>query len=102
MEKQDIIHSLKGMKKAEPNPFLFTRIQAKLNAEAEVVSRPDWLTRLAFGVGIFLIVMNLMIIRTPQSSENLVANVEEVEILEDSLLYSSIVQNYNFYENGSD
>ncbi len=32
-DKEEIINSLDGIKKAEPSPFLYTRIQSRLNEE---------------------------------------------------------------------
>ena len=103
MKEDNIIKSVRGIKRAEPNPFLFTRIDAKLNEEVKKIHSLDWLTRLAFCVSIFIIFINVISIATP-SHENQVAVSEEVGIDEfatDSLLYTSIVQNFNFYENES-
>lgn len=35
MNDDDLLEPLKGLQRAEPNPFLFTRIEARLNARAD-------------------------------------------------------------------
>ncbi len=38
--KDEILGSLKGIQRAEPNPFLFTRIEAKISAEKPASASP--------------------------------------------------------------
>ena len=103
MKEDNIIKSIKGIKRAEPNPFLFTRIEAKLNNEAQKTSSPDWFSRVAFCLGAVLIIMNVMIITSP-SEEPIAAQVDQVdiELPADTELYTSIIQNFNFYDHESD
>lgn len=103
MEKENIIKSIKGIKRAEPNPFLFTRIESKLNNEAKRTPSIDWFFRVAFCLGVVFIIMNVMIIATP-SDEQIEEQVDlvEIELPSDTVLYTSIIQNFNFYEDGSD
>lgn len=103
MEEENIIKSIKGIKRAEPNPFLFTRIEAKLNNETQKNSSLDWFSRVAFCLGVVLVIMNVAILVTP-SEEAAVAQVDQVviELPSDPELYTSIIQNFNFYDYGSD
>ena len=57
--KDEILNSLKGMKLAEPNAFLFTRIEAKLQVS---VAMPQWQVRLATIVLALLLAANALIV----------------------------------------
>jgi hypothetical protein len=100
MKEDKLIDSIKGMKRAEPNPFLFTRIEASLNKKTNKSQSTDWFFRLAFCLGVFFILANLIIINTPRE-EQTITQIDEVSIepLADTILYTSIIQNFNFYEN---
>lgn len=54
---EDILNSLEGIRRAEPSPFLFTRVQARLTREE---SRPEitifrFVTRPAFAISFALV-----------------------------------------------
>lgn len=57
--KDDIINSVRGAKRAEPNPFLFTRIQSKLENE---VSSSFRLLKLAAVLSVVLLATNVSLI----------------------------------------
>ena len=62
----DTLESLEGMQKAEPRPFLFTRVMARMNKEensaweklASLISRPA----IAFATVILFLVINAFVI----------------------------------------
>ena len=56
--KEEILNSLKGMKPAEPNAFLFTRLEAKLQ-KAGVM--PRWQLSLAAIVLVLLLTANTLV-----------------------------------------
>lgn len=57
--KDDIINSMRGAKRAEPNPFLFTRIQSKLEGE---ISSSSSLWKLATVLSFTLLALNVSLI----------------------------------------
>jgi len=57
--KDDIINSMRGANRAEPNPFLFTRIQSKLENE---VSSSFRLLKLAAVLSVVLLATNVSLI----------------------------------------
>lgn len=57
--KDDIINSMRGANRAEPNPFLFTRIQSKLENE---VSSSFRLLKLAAVLSVMLLATNVSLI----------------------------------------
>ncbi len=48
--KNEILNSLHGLKRAEPNPFLFTRIEAALAKQVEWVTPRQWKMAAVFGL----------------------------------------------------
>jgi hypothetical protein len=71
---EDILNSLEGIRRAEPSPFLFTRVQARLMKEE---SRPEitifrFVTRPAFAITfavIFLIINGYLVNSTMQENQ---------------------------------
>ena len=59
--KDDILGSIRSIKRAEPNPFLFTRIEANINAE-----RPDrvvtFRVKLTASLCALVLIMNTIIL----------------------------------------
>ncbi|HZY82981.1 MAG TPA: hypothetical protein VFE50_25855 [Cyclobacteriaceae bacterium] len=53
--KDDVLNSLQGIKRAEPNPFLFTRIEAVVSRVREVTPN-QW--RVVIAVGLILLFIN--------------------------------------------
>jgi hypothetical protein len=104
MEKEKIIAPLHRMKRAEPNPYLFTRIEASLKAGDEKSFSTDWFVRLAFMLGGMLIFINIMFFwfSTENQSSMALSEESEFELQADTTLYTSIIPNLNFYENGSE
>ena len=58
---EEIINSLDGLKRAEPSPFLFTRIQAKMIREEESTSMSflRLITKPAFAMGIAILLVGI-------------------------------------------
>ncbi len=58
---EEIINSLEGLKRAEPSPFLFTRIQAKMVREEESASMSflRLITKPAFALGMALVLLGI-------------------------------------------
>lgn len=64
--KNEIMDSLKGIRPAEPNPFLFTRIEARLRQR---VSPRQW--KIAIAVSAVLLIANAWIlIRDSRSTQS--------------------------------
>ena len=57
--KDEILNSMRGANRAEPNPFLFTRIQSKLKGEITSSSR---LWKLATLLSFILLALNISLI----------------------------------------
>ena len=57
--KDEILNSMRGANRAEPNPFLFTRIQSKLEGEITSSSR---LWKLATVLSFILLALNISLI----------------------------------------
>jgi hypothetical protein len=64
--KDDILNSLQGMERAEPNPFLYTRIEARLQADTGLSKLQ---IRLAGALMIALLMVNVWIAGTADSSQ---------------------------------
>ncbi len=60
--KDDILSSMHGAKRAEPSPFLFTKIHARIDALSSSVSVSPRLIRLAFAICFSAIVINVTVI----------------------------------------
>jgi len=59
--KDDLLESIRGIKRAEPNPFLFTRIEANLTAE--ITERTfTFRVKLAGGLCALVLIANTMIL----------------------------------------
>lgn len=71
--KEEVMQSLQGLKKAEPNPFLFTRIQARMEKKYGRV--PSWQVQLATGALIVLLILNsVAMLRSRSTETNLTPN----------------------------
>jgi hypothetical protein len=55
----EILEGLKGIQKAEPNPFLFTRIEAKIANEVNVGQLTKWSLVFAALATMLLITLNI-------------------------------------------
>ena len=60
--KDDILNSIQGAKRAEPSPFLFTKIQARIDALSTSASVSPRLVRLAFAICFSALVINVTVI----------------------------------------
>lgn len=69
--KDEILKSMRGAKRAEPNPFLFTRIQSKL-AEEIIPSSGFW--KIATVLSLFLLTLNISLIMQDQRATRESAN----------------------------
>lgn len=81
---EDVLGSLEGIRRAEPSPFLFTRIQARMSRERETpesvfyrfISKPSFALSLAF---LFLFINGYVLFSTqdaksaPEETANLIA-----------------------------
>lgn len=96
---EDILNSLEGIRRAEPSPFLFTRVQARLMREE---SRPEitifrFVTRPAFAISfalVFLLINGYLVnskmqeeqsmedIGQPIAAEYVQHNINPYEIIE--------------------
>ena len=66
--KDDILNSLQGMQRAEPNPFLFTRIEAGLEAHTGLTK---WQVRMAGALMVLLLAINLWAIAGSQKQDSI-------------------------------
>jgi hypothetical protein len=71
---EDILNSLEGIRRAEPSPFLFTRVQARLMKEE---SRPEitifrFVTRPAFAISfaLFFLLINGYLVNSKMQEEH--------------------------------
>ncbi len=60
--KDDILNSLRGAKRAEPNPFLFTRILAQIETPEQSVSQSYIKVRLAVSLCSLILILNVTLI----------------------------------------
>lgn len=68
--KDDVLNSLAGVQRAEPGPFLFTRIEASLQAKTGLSKMQ---VRLAGVAMVLLIVLNVWVV-TSRGSANAPSN----------------------------
>jgi len=71
--KDEVMNSLQGMKQAEPNAFLFTRIEAKLQKSVAI---PQWQLRVAAIVLTVLMATNAFILFRKNNKMMLPVNQE--------------------------
>ncbi|HEV2832772.1 MAG TPA: hypothetical protein VGW31_12400 [Hanamia sp.] len=98
---EDTLHSIDGIEKASPNPFFFTRLEARMNREkntwekiASFVARPV----VALACICLVIMINAVVVfsssdakdATASSTNNEIATVDE---------YSQVSVNFYEYEN---
>jgi hypothetical protein len=57
--KDDMFNSLRGIQRAEPNAFLFTRIEARLE---KAIGLSPWQVRLAGALMVLLLVINILVV----------------------------------------
>jgi hypothetical protein len=69
--KEEVMQSLQGMQKAEPSPFLFTRIQARIAKKYGRI--PSWQLQLAAGALIVLLILNSVAMLRSRSMETTMA-----------------------------
>jgi hypothetical protein len=63
--KEEVMSSLLGIKRAEPNPFLFTRIEERI--EKKYGKLAVWKVRLAVAAMLVLLVVNsVILLREPK------------------------------------
>jgi hypothetical protein len=77
---EEVLDSFDGIQRAEPNPFLFTRIQARMAAEdkSTVFAVVRFITRPAFALSIaflFVFINGYLLMNQLESSQ---ANAEEM------------------------
>lgn len=93
----EAMHSLDNIKKASPRPFLFTRIEARMQKEKNIwaqlatfVSRPV----VAFACICIIIMVNAMVIFSTNNSKNYVAQQNTELAAADE--YSQVTTLYDF------
>ena len=95
--KEEILNSLENMQPADPNPFLFAKIQHKLEeqgrqASQTFISKP--LMTLAFTAIVFLISLNFFAISQLNNQD-----YSSTHTVESESSYSIVAQDYlNIYE----
>ncbi len=60
--KDDILDSMRGAKRAEPNPFLFTRILAQIETSEQSVPQSYFKVRLAVSACALILILNVTLI----------------------------------------
>ncbi len=93
---EEAMHSLDSIKKASPRPFLFTRLEARMQNErntwgklSSFVARPV----IAFACICFVLIVNIMVILMSNNSGNSLAQGSELATTDE---YSQV--SYNLYE----
>lgn len=90
---EDVLGSLKGSKRAQPNPGLFARIESQIETpEAIVIPITQW--RLAAAAAILLLMLNVFAIQKYIQTYNLKTN----ELVVDANADQQLISNYNPYE----
>ena len=96
---EETMNSLEGMHRAEANPFLYTRIQARLSGQKSVLDRVAAFAgkpAFAFAILVIVLVTNISVMmESPSAPEQL----NELSQLAVSDQYSSNVANIYDYEN---
>ncbi len=94
------MHSLDGIEKASPRPFLFTRLEARmLNDKSIWAQLSAFVTRpvIAFACICFVLIINLVVIFTTNNSENsLTQQGNELATTDE---YSQVSSNLYEFEN---
>jgi hypothetical protein len=94
--KDEVLGSLKGVKPAEPNPFLYSKIRKKINSqnpESEIqISRPY--LSLATAALLLLLVVNVLVIKKNWTGAPDQFNATELE----QEYVSGFDDNFNLYE----
>jgi hypothetical protein len=70
--KDEILNSMHGAKRAEPHPFLFTRILAKIETSEQSVRHSYFKVRLAVSLCALILILNVTLIvrHVRNSAEN--------------------------------
>jgi hypothetical protein len=94
---EDALNSLDGIKKASPRPFLFTRLEARMQSEKNIwgrvssfVGRPA----IAFTCICFVLIINFMVILLSNNSFN--SSTQQGNELAATDEYNQV--SYNLYE----
>ena len=90
----ELLNSLDGMQRASPGPYFFTRLQQKLTSGdhslmgnlARLISRPV----IAFGLLLFMIILNISILFNNESSVEKYDGNEDVYGYVSSLMYDEV------------
>lgn len=64
--KHEVLDSLRGIRRAEPPPFLLTRIEAAIQSRAEHVTPMQW--RLALVSALLLVGLNTWLLTAPNNA----------------------------------
>ena len=101
-EIEQTLQCLDGAKRAEANPFLFTRIKARMNRKANVWEKTfSFVSKPAIAVAIVVLVMAVngwALLGGSGSNENLTADNNNVSELANEYNVVASVDNYD-YEN---
>lgn len=90
---EDVLGSLEGSKRAQPNPGLFARIESQIETpEAIVIPVTQW--RLAAAAAILLLMLNVFAMR--QYAQRYEVNTDELVV--DVSSDQQLISNYNPYE----
>jgi hypothetical protein len=68
--KDEVLASVKGLKRAEPNPFLFTRIKQRLREEQTIALIPKAKIRLAAIGFALLCALNVWVVLSSAKQQN--------------------------------
>lgn len=61
-EVEKTLNSLEGIKRAEPRPFFYTRLQAKMEQKLRPKARPNWSVRPVYVFATLAIVLMLNVV----------------------------------------
>ena len=101
-EIEQTLQSLEGIKRAEANPFLFTRIQARMAKKETVWERTfSFISKPAIAMAIVLLVMVVngwALLGSGSTNDNVVGDTSNVSELANEYNVVASVDNYD-YEN---
>jgi len=82
----EVVSSIKGMKRAKPDSLLYTQIQNKLRTEARTLFIPKFKVGITFAGFIILCLLNLYVIfSSSDKSENIVKTKSTIDFFPQQL-----------------
>jgi len=89
---EDVFQSMKGSKRAKPNPELFAKIKGQINAsEAKVIPLYQW--RSAAAAAVLLLFMNVATLRHYHQQDE--GNYQDVAVAD--MYGESLISSYQIY-----